>query len=116
MKLEKFIKDTKPISKKSKFDDFEKEILELYRLNYSQNQIVDFLKQNGLKCLQSELCRYLKKQKGGNKNVRKITTPTPSRVEAKREVDNSTKSAKKQSGGLTQEKLDELLNSDTDLI
>jgi len=96
MKLDQFLKRNNPNSKRSnKFDSYKSEIEELLKNSYSQNQIIDFLRGNGLKCTQGELNKYLKK--GEKKNeVQKVTPTLPQirqeqiRQEQKKIQENST--------------------------
>jgi len=92
MKLENWLQKNKPHTQKNKFEKYKKEIEELTKEGYSQNQIIDFLRGNGLKCNQSELCKYLNRRKGGKQNVQKLTPPTPKGEEIKQQHNTTTKS------------------------
>ena len=69
MDLDKFIQNNTPKKKISIFDEYVEDINKLLELNYSQKQVIEYLKtkcknKNGL--TESNLSRYLKKPKKQN--------------------------------------------------
>ena len=93
MKLEQFFKRIKPKNKRSKFEPYREDILQLREQGYSYPQIVEYLKSNGVKCNHSEIIKFLNRKQGCKQNVQKMNTPTPKRAEIKRQENSSTKSA-----------------------
>ena len=78
MNLEKFIQNNTPKKKISIFDEYVEDINKLLELNYSQKQVIEYLKtkcKNKTGLTESNLSRYLKKPKKQNvKEVKNITT------------------------------------------
>ena len=76
MDLEKFIQNNIPKKKISIFDDYVEDINKLLELNYSQKQVIEYLKsksKNKTGLTESNLSRYLKKPKKQNiKEVKSI--------------------------------------------
>lgn len=76
MDLSEFIKNNTPKKKKSIFDDYAKDITQLIELNYSQAQVIEYLKskcKNKTGLSSSNLSIYLKKRKKQNtKEVKNI--------------------------------------------
>ena len=73
MDLEKFIQNNIPKKKISIFDDYVEDINKLLELNYSQKQVIEYLKtkcKNKTGLTESNLSRYLKKPK--IQNVREV--------------------------------------------
>ena len=71
MNIDDFIQNNKPRSKKSIFDEHIEDINKLLELNYSQKQVIEFLKakcKNKTGLSEQNLSFYLKKSKN------KITT------------------------------------------
>ncbi len=77
MDLEKFIQNNIPKKKISIFDDYVEDINKLLELNYSQKQVIEYLKtkcKNKTGLTESNLSRYLKKPKKQNvREVKRIT-------------------------------------------
>ena len=74
MDLEKFIQNNIPKKKISIFDDYVEDINKLLELNYSQKQVIEYLKtkcKNKTGLTESNLSRYLKKPKKQNVNESK---------------------------------------------
>lgn len=65
MKLDKFIEKVRPAGRGrptvSKFDPFQSEILSLRERGYSFSQVCEFLEQNSVKALPSEVQKYVAK-------------------------------------------------------
>ena len=78
MDLDKFIQNNTPKKKISIFDEHLEDINKLLELNYSQKQVIEYLKtkcKNKTGLTESNLSRYLKKPKKQNvKEVKNITT------------------------------------------
>ncbi|MCT7471183.1 hypothetical protein N5T90_09870 [Aliarcobacter cryaerophilus] len=78
MDLEKFIQNNTPKKKISIFDEYVDDINKLLELNYSQKQVIEYLKtkcKNKTGLTESNLSRYLKNQKKQNiKEVKNIYT------------------------------------------
>ncbi len=78
MDLDKFIQNNTPKKKISIFDEYVEDINKLLELNYSQKQVIEYLKtkcKNKTGLTESNLSRYLKKPKKQNvKEVKNITT------------------------------------------
>ena len=78
MDLEKFIQNNIPKKKISIFDDYVEDINKLLELNYSQKQVIEYLKtksKNKTGLTESNLSRYLKKPKKQNaREVKSIDT------------------------------------------
>ena len=76
MDLDKFIQNNTPKKKISIFDEHLEDINKLLELNYSQKQVIEFLKakcKNKTGLTESNLSRYLKKPKKQNiKEVKNI--------------------------------------------
>jgi len=76
MNLEKFIQNNTPKKKISIFDEYVEDINKLLELNYSQKQVIEYLKtkcKNKTGLTESNLSRYLKKPKKQNlKEVKNI--------------------------------------------
>ncbi|MFY9078257.1 hypothetical protein OZY32_02145 [Aliarcobacter cryaerophilus] len=76
MDLDKFIQNNAPKKKISIFDDYVEDINKLLELNYSQKQVIEYLKsksKNKTGLTESNLSRYLKKPKKQNvKEVKNI--------------------------------------------
>ena len=76
MDLEKFIQNNTPKKKISIFDEYVEDINKLLELNYSQKQVIEYLKtkcKNKTGVTESNLSRYLKKPKKQNiKEVKSI--------------------------------------------
>ena len=73
MELEKFIQNNTPKKKISIFDEYVEDINKLLELNYSQKQVIEYLKtkcKNKTGLTESNLSRYLKKPK--KQNVREV--------------------------------------------
>ena len=73
MDLDKFIQNNTPKKKISIFDEYVKDINKLLELNYSQKQVIEYLKtkcKNKTGLTESNLSRYLKKPK--KQNVREV--------------------------------------------
>ena len=73
MDLEKFIQNNTPKKKISIFDEYVEDINKLLELNYSQKQVIEYLKtkcKNKTGLTESNLSRYLKNQK--KQNVREV--------------------------------------------
>ena len=73
MDLEKFIQNNAPKKKISIFDEYIDDINKLLELNYSQKQVIEYLKtksKNKTGLTESNLSRYLKKPK--KQNVREV--------------------------------------------
>ena len=73
MDLEKFIQNNTPKKKISIFDEYVDDINKLLELNYSQKQVIEYLKtkcKNKTGLTESNLSRYLKKPK--KQNVREV--------------------------------------------
>ena len=73
MDLDKFIQNNTPKKKISIFDEYVEDINKLLELNYSQKQVIEYLKtksKNKTGLTESNLSRYLKKQK--KQNVREV--------------------------------------------
>ena len=69
MDLEKFVQNNIPKKKISIFDDYVEDINKLLELNYSQKQVIEYLKtkcKNKTGLTESNLSRYLKKPKKQN--------------------------------------------------
>ena len=69
MDLEKFIQNNTPKKKISIFDEYVDDINKLLELNYSQKQVIEYLKtkcKNKTGLTESNLSRYLKKPKKQN--------------------------------------------------
>ena len=69
MNLEKFIQNNTPKKKISIFDEYVEDINKLLELNYSQKQVIEYLKtkiKNKTGLTESNLSRYLKKPKKQN--------------------------------------------------
>ena len=69
MDLEKFIQNNIPKKKISIFDEYVEDINKLLELNYSQKQVIEYLKtkcKNKTGLTESNLSRYLKKPKKQN--------------------------------------------------
>ena len=69
MDLEKFIQNNTPKKKISIFDEYVEDINKLLELNYSQKQVIEYLKtkcKNKTGLTESNLSRYLKKPKKQN--------------------------------------------------
>ena len=77
MDLDKFIQNNIPKKKISIFDDYVEDINKLLELNYSQKQVIEYLKtkcKNKTGLTESNLSRYLKKPKKQNvREVKRIT-------------------------------------------
>ena len=64
MKLEDFIKKNKPLKKVSALEPFQEEIYTLLEMNYTQEQILEFLKiSKSVHISRFTLTRFLKKDK-----------------------------------------------------
>ena len=78
MDLEKFIQNNTPKKKISIFDEYLDDINKLLELNYSQKQVIEYLKtksKNKTGLTESNLSRYLKKPKKQNaREVKSIDT------------------------------------------
>ena len=76
MDLDKFIQNNAPKKKISIFDEYVDDINKLLELNYSQKQVIEYLKtkcKNKTGLTESNLSRYLKKPKKQNiKEVKNI--------------------------------------------
>ena len=76
MDLDKFIQNNTPKKKISIFDEYVEDINKLLELNYSQKQVIEYLKtkcKNKTGLTESNLSRYLKKPKKQNiKEVKNI--------------------------------------------
>ena len=76
MDLDKFIQNNTPKKKISIFDEYVEDINKLLELNYSQKQVIEYLKtkcKNKTGLTESNLSRYLKKLKKQNiKEVKNI--------------------------------------------
>jgi type II secretory pathway component PulL len=76
MDLDKFIENNTPKKKISIFDEYVEDINKLLELNYSQKQVIEYLKtkcKNKTGLTESNLSRYLKKPKKQNvKEVKNI--------------------------------------------
>ncbi|MGJ0332146.1 hypothetical protein NG751_09685 [Aliarcobacter cryaerophilus] len=76
MDLEKFIQNNTPKKKISIFDEYVEDIYKLLELNYSQKQVIEYLKtkcKNKAGLTESNLSKYLKKPKKQNvKEVKNI--------------------------------------------
>ena len=76
MDLDKFIQSNTPKKKISIFDEYVEDINKLLELNYSQKQVIEYLKtkcKNKTGLTESNLSRYLKKPKKQNiKEVKNI--------------------------------------------
>ena len=73
MDLDKFIQNNTPKKKISIFDEYVEDINKLLELNYSQKQVIEYLKtkcKNKTGLTESNLSRYLKKPK--KQNVREV--------------------------------------------
>ena len=73
MDLEKFIQNNTPKKKISIFDEYVEDINKLLELNYSQKQVIEYLKtkcKNKTGLTESNLSRYLKKPK--KQNIKEI--------------------------------------------
>ncbi|WP_152059370.1 hypothetical protein [Aliarcobacter butzleri] len=73
MDLEKFIQNNTPKKKISIFDEYIEDINKLLELNYSQKQVIEYLKtkcKNKTGLTESNLSRYLKKPK--KQNLREV--------------------------------------------
>ena len=73
MNLDKFIQNNTPKKKISIFDEYVEDINKLLELNYSQKQVIEYLKtksKNKTGLTESNLSRYLKKPK--KQNVREV--------------------------------------------
>lgn len=73
MDLDKFIQNNTPKKKISIFDEYVEDINKLLELNYSQKQVIEYLKtkcKNKTGLTESNLSRYLKKPK--NKNIKEF--------------------------------------------
>ena len=73
MDLDKFIQNNTPKKKISIFDEYVEDINKLLELNYSQKQVIEYLKtkcKNKTGLTESNLSRYLKKPK--IQNVREV--------------------------------------------
>ena len=73
MNINDFISNNKPRSKKSIFDEHLEDINKLLDLDYSQKQVIEYLKtkcKNKTGLTESNLSRYLKKPK--KQNVREV--------------------------------------------
>ena len=69
MDLDKFIQNNTPKKKISIFDEYVEDINKLLELNYSQKQVIEYLKtkcKNKTGLTESNLSRYLKKPKNQN--------------------------------------------------
>ena len=69
MDLDKFIQNNTPKKKISIFDEYVEDINKLLELNYSQKQVIEYLKtkcKNKTGLTESNLSRYLKKPKKQN--------------------------------------------------
>ena len=69
MNLDKFIQNNTPKKKISIFDEYVEDINKLLELNYSQKQVIEYLKtkcKNKTGLTESNLSRYLKKPKKQN--------------------------------------------------
>ena len=78
MDLDKFIQNNTPKKKISIFDEYVEDINKLLELNYSQKQVIEYLKtkcKNKTGLTESNLSRYLKKPKKQNaREVKSIDT------------------------------------------
>ena len=78
MDLDKFIQNNAPKKKISIFDEYVDDINKLLELNYSQKQVIEYLKtksKNKTGLTESNLSRYLKKPKKQNaREVKSIDT------------------------------------------
>lgn len=73
MDLDKFIQNNTPKKKISIFDEYVEDINKLLELNYSQKQVIEYLKtkcKNKTGLTESNLSRYLKKPK--KQNIREV--------------------------------------------
>ena len=73
MDLEKFIQNNTPKKKISIFDEYVDDINKLLELNYSQKQVIEYLKtkcKNKTGLTESNLSRYLKKPK--KRNIKEV--------------------------------------------
>ena len=73
MDLDKFIQNNTPKKKISIFDEYVEDINKLLELNYSQKQVIEYLKtkcKNKTGLTESNLSRYLKKLK--KQNIKKV--------------------------------------------
>lgn len=77
MTLEQFKKNKQP-KKVSVLDKYQDEILELYRDNFSQQSIVDFLKTKGIKTSRQNVGKFINKLT--TKNDNNITTKKQDKV------------------------------------
>ena len=81
MDLDKFIENNTPKKKISIFDEYVEDINKLLELNYSQKQVIEYLKtkcKNKTGLTESNLSRYLKKPKKQNvREVKNIVTDKP---------------------------------------
>ena len=81
MDLDKFIQNNTPKKKISIFDEYVEDINKLLELNYSQKQVIEYLKtkcKNKTGLTESNLSRYLKKPKKQNiKEVKNIDIDKP---------------------------------------
>ena len=81
MNLDKFIQNNTPKKKISIFDEYVEDINKLLELNYSQKQVIEYLKtkcKNKTGLTESNLSRYLKKPKKQNvREVKNIVTDKP---------------------------------------
>ncbi len=81
MDLDKFIQNNTPKKKISIFDEYVEDINKLLELNYSQKQVIEYLKtkcKNKTGLTESNLSRYLKKPKKQNvREVKNIVTDKP---------------------------------------
>ena len=69
MNIDKFIQNNTPKKKISIFDEYVEDINKLLELNYSQKQVIEYLKtkcKNKTGLTESNLSRYLKKPKKQN--------------------------------------------------
>ena len=77
MDLDKFIENNTPKKKISIFDEYVEDLNKLLELNYSQKQVIEYLKtkcKNKTGLTESNLSRYLKKPK--KQNVREVKSIT----------------------------------------
>ena len=73
MNIDKFIQNNTPKKKISIFDEYVEDINKLLELNYSQKQVIEYLKtkcKNKTGLTESNLSRYLKKPK--KQNIKEI--------------------------------------------
>ncbi|MFA6177925.1 MAG: hypothetical protein WC694_03495 [Candidatus Paceibacterota bacterium] len=82
-KLEKFLKQNKPLKKTSKLDIYRSEIVELQTLKFTQNQICEYLKEaHQIEVTRQYISFFLK----NSVKEKEVQPPPPLKKELKDEV------------------------------